>query len=75
MPIYADDCLAILADFNPEEAQRLRQMLAACHGDGTELLLTVGIVLGNDDETMLTDNNKEDTACRKVNTCTTWYLT
>ena len=63
---HVDECLAMLAGYDPEEAQRLRQMLAACHGDGTELLLTVGGVMGTNDETMLTDANKEDTACCKV---------
>ena len=63
---HIDECCAMLAGFDPEEAQRLRQMLAARHGDGTELLLTVGGVLGSDDETMLTDGNKEDIACCKV---------
>ena len=67
---HVDECCAMLADFDPEEAQRLRQMLAARHGDGTELLLTVGNVMGNDDETMLTDGNKEDVACWKVNSST-----
>ena len=65
---HADECIAMMAAFDPEEAQRLRQMLAARHGDGTELLLTVGSVLCNDDETLLTDNNK-DIACRKVSKC------
>ena len=64
---HADECLAMLADFDPEEAQRLRQTLAARHGDGTELLLTVGGVMGTDDDTMLTDANKEEIACYKVN--------
>ena len=52
--------------FDLEEAQRLRQMLAARHGDGTDLLLTVGGVMGNEDETLLTDSNKLETACSKV---------
>ena len=63
---HADECCAMLAGFNPEEAHHLRRTLAARHGDGTELLLTVGAVVGTEDETMLTDVNKEDTACRKV---------
>ena len=62
----AAECIAMMTAFDPEEAQRLRQMLAARHGYGTELLLTVGSVLGNKDQTMLTDSNKEDVACRKV---------
>lgn len=64
---HVDECCAMLAGFDPEEAQRLLQMLAARHGDGTELLLTVGNVIGDDDETMLTDGNREEVACRKVN--------
>ena len=63
---HADECIAMMAAFDPTEAQRLRQMLAARHGDGTELLLTVGGVTGNEDENMLTDSNKEDVACHKV---------
>ena len=65
---HADECIVMVAAFDPEEALRLRQMLAARHGDGTELLMTVGSVLCNDDETSVTDDNKEDIACRKVHT-------
>lgn len=61
-----DECCAMLAGFDPEEAHRLRQMLAACHGDGSKLMLTIGMVMGTDDETMLTDGNKEDVALCKV---------
>ena len=48
---HADECCAMLAGFNPQEAHHLRQTLAARHGDGTELLLTVGAVVGIEDET------------------------
>lgn len=48
------------------EAQRLRQALAAHHGDGSELMLTMGSMLGSSDETMVTDANKEEIICQKV---------
>ena len=56
----------MMADYDPDEAQRLRQMLAAHHGDGSELMLTVGSMLGNSDETMVTDANKEEIICQEV---------
>ena len=63
---HVDECIAMMAAFDPEEALRLRQMLAARHADGNELFMTVGMILGTEDEAMLTDNNKEDVACQKV---------
>ena len=62
----ADDCISIMAAFDPAESQRLRQVLAAHHGDGNDLLMTVGIILGTHDETPLTDANKEAIVCSKV---------
>lgn len=62
----SDECIATRAHFDPDEAQRLRQVLAAHHGDGSELMLTVGSMLSNDNETMVTDANKEETICQKV---------
>ncbi len=62
----SDECIAMMADFDPDEAQRLRQVLAAHHGDGSELMLTVGSMLSNGDETMVTDANKEKIICQKV---------
>ena len=62
----SDECIAMMADFDPDEAQRLRQVLAAHHGDGSELMLTVGSMLSNGDETMVTDANKENIICQKV---------
>ena len=62
----SDGCIAMMADYDPDEAQRLRQMLAAHHGDGSELMLTVGSMLGNSDETMVTDANMEEIICQKV---------
>ena len=66
----ADQCISIMAAFDPDESQRLRQVLAAHHGDGTLLLMTVGILLGTPDETPLTDANKEATVCSKVSAAT-----
>ena len=62
----SDECIAMMADFDPDVAQRLRQVLAAHHGDGSELMLTVGSMLGSSDETMVTDANKEEIICLKV---------
>lgn len=56
----------MLASYNPAEAQRLRQLLAADHGDGDVLMMSVGAVLGVDDDSMVTDTNKSDVVCRKV---------
>lgn len=61
-----DECIAMMADFDPDEAQRLRQVLAAHHGDGSDLMLTAGSILGSSNETMVTDINKEDIVCQKV---------
>lgn len=63
---HVDECIAMMAAFDPEEALRLRQMLAARHADGNELCMTVGMILGTEDQAMLTDSNKEDVACQKV---------
>ena len=63
---HADTCIAMLASYDPAEAQRLRQLLAADHGDGDELMMSVGSVMGNDDESMVTDANKNEVVCRKV---------
>ncbi len=62
----ADECIAMLADFDPEEAQRLRQVLAVHHGDGNELMLSVGSILGTPEATLVTDATKEGIVCRKV---------
>ena len=62
----ADECISMMAAFDQAESQRLRQVLAAHHGDGQDLLMTVGIILGSADETPLTDVNKEATVCSKV---------
>ncbi len=62
----SDECIAMMADFDPDEAQRLRQVLAAHHGEVSELMLTVGSMLGSSAETMVTDANKEDVICQKV---------
>ena len=62
----ADECISTMAAFDPAESQRLRQVLAAHHGDGQDLLMSVGIILGSADETPLTDANKEATVCSKV---------
>ena len=64
----ADEYISIMAAFDPDESQRLRQVLAAHHGDGTDLLMTVGLLLGTSDETPLTDANKEGVVCNKVGT-------
>ncbi|KAL0021165.1 hypothetical protein WJX77_006793 [Trebouxia sp. C0004] len=63
---HADTCIAMLASYDPAEAQRLRQLLAADHGDGDELMMSVGFVMGTDDDGMVTDANKDDVVCRKV---------
>ena len=63
---HADTCIAMLANFDPAEAQRLRQLLAADHGDGDELMMSVGAVMGTDDDTMVTDTSKSEVVCRKV---------
>lgn len=60
----------MMAAFNLDESQRLKQVLAAHHGVGTDLLMTVGIILGTPDETPLTDANKEALVCRKVSAAT-----
>ncbi len=65
---HADTCITLLASYDPAEAQRLRQLLAADHGDGDELMMSVGSVMGTDDESMVTDANKNDVVCRKVHT-------
>lgn len=62
----SDECIAMMAEFDPDEAQRLRQVLSARHGDGSELMLTFGSIMGSEDETAVTDANKEDIVCRKV---------
>ena len=62
----AETCIAILANFDPAEAQRLRQLLAADHGNGDELMMSVGSVMGSEDETLVTDANKTDVVCSKV---------
>ena len=56
----------MLANFHPDEAQRLRQLLVADHGDGDELMMSVGAVMSTSDETMVTDSNKYVVVCRKV---------
>ncbi|DBA78659.1 TPA: hypothetical protein ACH3X1_008577 [Trebouxia sp. C0004] len=63
---HADTCIAMLASYDPAEAQRLRQLLAADHGDGDELMMSVGFVMGTDDDGMVTDANKDDVVCRKI---------
>ena len=63
---HADTCIVMLANFDPAEAQWLRQLLSADHGDGSEVMMSVGAVMGNGDESMVTDANKNDVACRKV---------
>ena len=63
---HADICIAMLANYDPAEAQRLRQLLAANHGNGDELMMSVGSAMGSDDESMVTDANKNDVVCRKV---------
>ncbi len=65
---HADSCIAMLASYDPAEAQRLRQLLAADHGDGDELMMSIGSVMGTDDESMVTDANKNDVVCSKVHT-------
>lgn len=62
----ADECIAMLADFDPEEAQRLRQVLAVHHGNGNELMLSVGSILGTSEATLVTDATKEGVVCCKV---------
>lgn len=47
---HADTCIAMLASYSPAEAQRLRQLLAADHGDDDELMMSVGSVMRTDDE-------------------------
>ena len=61
-----DECIAMMADFDPDEAQRLRQVLAAHHGGGDQLMLSVGSMLGSEDERMVTDASKEEIVCQKV---------
>ncbi len=56
----------MMADFDPEEAQRLRQVLAVHHGDGSELMLSVGSILGTPEATLVADATKEGDVCRKV---------
>ncbi len=65
---HADTCITLLASYDPAEAQRLRQLLAADHGDGDELMMSVGSVMGTDDESLVTDANKNGMVCRKVHT-------
>lgn len=62
----ADACIGMLSDYDPDEANRLRQLLALRHGNGEELLVSVGSVLGSDEESLVTDANKEDLARQKV---------
>jgi len=59
-------CITMLASYDPAEAQRLRQLLAADYGNGNELMMSVGSVMGTDDESMVTDANKNDVVCHKV---------
>ena len=63
---HADTCIAMMANFDPAEAQRLRQLMAADHGNGDELMMSVGAVMDTDDDTMVTDSNKSEVVCRKV---------
>ena len=58
--------ISMMAAFDPAESQRLRQVLAAHHGDDQDLLMSVGIILGSEAKTSLTDANKEATVCSKV---------
>ena len=62
-------CIAMLSEYDPEEADRLKQLLALRHGTGEELLVSVGSVLGSTDESLVTDANKEDLARQKVMPC------
>ena len=62
----ADECISMVAALDTAESQHLRQVLAAHHDDGQDLLMTVGIILGSADETPLTNANKEATVCSKV---------
>jgi len=53
----------VVSDFDPDEAQRLRQVLAAHHGDSIfELMLTVGSMLGSS-ETMPTRSRSSARRC------------
>ena len=61
-----DECIAMMPDFDPDEAQRLRQVLAAHPGDGHQLMLSAGSMLGDEDERMVADANKEEIVCQKV---------
>lgn len=63
---HADACIAMLANYDPAEAQLLRQLLAADHGNGNELMMSVGCVMGTSDESCVTDANKNDVVCHKV---------
>ena len=62
----SDECIAMMAEFDIEEAQRLRQVLAAHHGDGSDLMLSAGSIMNTKDETLVSDANKDDVICRKV---------
>ena len=59
----------MLASYDPAEAQRLRQLLAADYGNGDELMMSVGSVMGTDDESMVTDANKNDVVYMLLNGC------
>ena len=65
---HVDTCITMLASSIPAEAQRLRQLLAADHGDGDALMMSVGSMMRTDDESKVTDANKNDVVCRKVHT-------
>ncbi len=60
------ECIAMMAEFDPDEARRLAQVLNVEFGDGREMLLSAGSILGNDNEDLVTDANKEKLVCCKV---------
>ena len=70
----ADACITMMAAFDPAELERMRQVLAAHHGDSNDLLMTVGIILSSADETPLTDANREAVVCRKVQAASYIYF-
>lgn len=59
--------LALMAEFDPVEAQSLRQTLhALLASPQADLGVTYGMLLGNDDETPLTAANVDAVLCIKV---------
>lgn len=60
------ECIAMMAEFDPDEARRLVQVLSTEFGDGQEIQLIAGSILGNDNDNLVTDANKEGLVCCKV---------